>query len=535
MQRVSGPPSPRIPEEQRTPQSGQGASPITRQDLVDILGVEGRRTLKSDNRFNRFVSMLHDGGVQMNNPTEVRAAFKAFRLSEVKRLPEDMRAAQQVGFTPLTRAIADLDVLQILHLLKSGHDPFDTIKYPDKIKFGLGYFRNETSRYLEGDSEELVVKGLLELLPSLDVRAEYRPQSVGNNALTLAIVCDPTGEVVSTICMSMVAKAVAGDADATKLLNQPDGTGRTPLTTAIEAGKYECVEQLIQSGVDVCASDTLGTSPLGLAAFKGDTDILRLLLDDPRTRSVLDKPDGNGRTPLMMAAIGGSQPCVELLIQSGADLGVIDAAGASALSLAASGGNIEIARLLLDRGAEIGPRPLEAALRYGHAEVFALLNERGKSVDLHYYADPHSEKNLRRNLLQVFSPFEPTGTGRLTIVDRSINSFGNFANDYTRYAQGFPNAPRPSESFPEYMHEIIDASLREINKQFDDLSQGSGSTRKVGHNIGQFLILLRAYRDYRTVTTSPPPSDLFKLDNVNALIDEWRQKYSDVLSVRPQT
>ena len=86
--------------------------------------------------------------------------------------------------------------------------------------------------------------------------------------------------------------------------------------------------------------DQGGRTPLHLAALGGSTMIIRLLLGKdpcdgyPRRAAVpkmIDIKDGNAQTPLIIASLMGNIEATRLLIKSGADLAMRDGAGKTAL------------------------------------------------------------------------------------------------------------------------------------------------------------------------------------------------------------
>lgn len=88
----------------------------------------------------------------------------------------------------------------------------------------------------------------------------------------------------------------------------------TPLMYLAVIGDTERAKDLIQRGALV---NRKGWTPLHYAASTGKTDTARMLLDHGALVNALAPDD---TTPLMMAAYGGSEPMVRLLLQAGADV-----------------------------------------------------------------------------------------------------------------------------------------------------------------------------------------------------------------------
>ncbi|XP_040320411.1 ankyrin repeat and SOCS box protein 10 isoform X2 [Herpailurus yagouaroundi] len=122
------------------------------------------------------------------------------------------------------------------------------------------------------------------------------------------------------------------------------------------------------------------TTPLHVAASRGHTDVLRLLL---RRRARPDSAPG-GRTALHEACAAGHAACVHVLLVAGADPNIPDQDGKLPLHLCRGAGTLECAELLLRFGAKVDGRseeeeetPLHVAARLGHVELAELLLRRG--------------------------------------------------------------------------------------------------------------------------------------------------------------
>ncbi|MBA0824152.1 hypothetical protein Goarm_020834 [Gossypium armourianum] len=129
---------------------------------------------------------------------------------------------------------------------------------------------------------------------------------------------------------------------------------------------------------------------LAAAAQLGDLNALRLALDN--INGSIDEPVEDGDTALHLTCLYGYLPCVQLLLERGANLEAKDEDGAVPLHDACAGGFVEIVQLLLDRASNSGclkrmldsvdaegDTPLHHAARGEHAEVIQLLLANGAS------------------------------------------------------------------------------------------------------------------------------------------------------------
>jgi ankyrin repeat protein len=125
-----------------------------------------------------------------------------------------------------------------------------------------------------------------------------------------------------------------------------------------------------------------GWTPLHLAAFFGTPELIDALLD--RGASV-DARSGNAmaNTPLHAAVAGGKTANVAALAKRGADINAQQSGGWTALHGAAQAGNREMVEVLIAHGADVKARAgnnqnaLDLALQKGHESVAALLEQLG--------------------------------------------------------------------------------------------------------------------------------------------------------------
>ncbi|KAK8917981.1 hypothetical protein H634G_11164 [Metarhizium anisopliae BRIP 53293] len=132
-------------------------------------------------------------------------------------------------------------------------------------------------------------------------------------------------------------------------VDEPDKSGRTPLSYAAELDRVAIVKLLLQNtSVDINRADETGRTPLSHAAGGGSDQTIELLLGRPGIKVTLAAD--NGRTPLSYACIHStsSAPTFELL--SAADASVADVAdknGRTPISWAAGSGSAAVCSRLI--------------------------------------------------------------------------------------------------------------------------------------------------------------------------------------------
>ena len=114
-------------------------------------------------------------------------------------------------------------------------------------------------------------------------------------------------------------------------VNQLNGQGESILMLAALKGQIELVEKLIKKGADV---NKTGWTPLHYASSGGHVALIGLMLENS---AYIDAESPNGTTPLMMAAMYGSEASVKLLLLEGADPMIKNHQGLTALDFAQRG------------------------------------------------------------------------------------------------------------------------------------------------------------------------------------------------------
>jgi len=200
------------------------------------------------------------------------------------------------------------------------------------------------------------------------------------------------------------------DAGADVLLKDNDGV--TPLMSSASQGHLNVTEFLIEKNVEVNAKANSGGTALMFASAGGYFEVCEYLIKKGAnvneaaiaTQEYIDQineaiqagnndvePHQNGVTSLMVAALGGHEKVVKLLLDNGADAAVVDEEGTSALMNAIKGNYGDVSVMLVEAGAnpndvyidEDGKKHdlLMDALHVANEEFATLLIQRGASAD----------------------------------------------------------------------------------------------------------------------------------------------------------
>ncbi|KAG8412093.1 hypothetical protein J3459_015975 [Metarhizium acridum] len=128
----------------------------------------------------------------------------------------------------------------------------------------------------------------------------------------------------------------------------------TPLHEAVHVGHVEVTELLLDNGAELDVEDKNGRTPLSIAAAKGKTTLLQLLLR--RGAGVNFKAKCNGLAPLHRAAEKGNVTTTELLCARGGDINIRDELGQTSLHKAVEYEKNTVVKLLCARGADVNIR-----------------------------------------------------------------------------------------------------------------------------------------------------------------------------------
>ncbi|XP_011077298.1 tankyrase-2 [Sesamum indicum] len=164
-----------------------------------------------------------------------------------------------------------------------------------------------------------------------------------------------------------------------------------------DGGDEDAAALFDEEGMELAEEDDIGHSeiplhlrPLVSAAESGDLNALRLALES--FNGNIDEPMEDGDTLLHLTCLYGHLPCVQFLLERGADLEAKDEDGGIPLHDACAGGYTQIAQLIISRASDPervkrmletvdteGDTPLHHAARGEYGNVIRLLLAHGAS------------------------------------------------------------------------------------------------------------------------------------------------------------
>ncbi len=159
-----------------------------------------------------------------------------------------------------------------------------------------------------------------------------------------------------------------------------DGEGNTPLHFAVLRHSLKMVEMLLERGVEADAKNEEGESPLhciNKEETEGGAEITRLLV---KIGCDVNRRGAMGRTPIWGSAAHGDVEATLVLLEAGADAGVVDEDGETAMHTA---GSRQVAEALWKKGAVMdvksigGETPLFNAVRRCDEEAVSFLLSHG--------------------------------------------------------------------------------------------------------------------------------------------------------------
>lgn len=165
-----------------------------------------------------------------------------------------------------------------------------------------------------------------------------------------------------------------------------DAAEKTALHVAAEADSGDIIGLLLASGANPAAVDSMGRTPLGLAAQLGHLTAVQTLT---RCRVAINSATTTGMTALHWAVAGRHVECVHEILQADSDTSIANVGtGNTALTTAVEGECVEIVRLLILANCNVNAITwcercaLHEAAERGLVEICELLLSVGAYVDM---------------------------------------------------------------------------------------------------------------------------------------------------------
>nr|XP_020461662.1 ankycorbin isoform X1 [Monopterus albus]XP_020461664.1 ankycorbin isoform X1 [Monopterus albus] len=162
-----------------------------------------------------------------------------------------------------------------------------------------------------------------------------------------------------------------------------DSEGKSALHVAASRGQTDCLSVILAHGADLSITDAAGFNPLHLAAKNNHTECCKKLI---QSKCPIDAVDSTGKTALHHTAASGNIETVQLLCELRSSIALKDADGLTPLLLSAKHAHVEVCSTLLDYGAEInacdnsGRTALMLAAESNAVSVVEVLVQRGADL-----------------------------------------------------------------------------------------------------------------------------------------------------------
>jgi ankyrin repeat protein len=187
--------------------------------------------------------------------------------------------------------------------------------------------------------------------------------------------------ILGTGCQSTARLAPDGEGETTGTASAID---RKVWFEAVDAGDADVIQALLEDGMDPLI-ERQGLTALHIAAWQGDLDVARLLVDAGVDVNLVPSP---AEAAFASAAGHGNPRMLEMLAGADLDPDAITSISnrRSPLNLAVENGHLEMAALLIDAGADPDAHgewynPLHSAILFGDVGVVKLLLDNGARLD----------------------------------------------------------------------------------------------------------------------------------------------------------
>ncbi|KAL6821876.1 ankyrin repeat-containing domain protein [Trichoderma sp. SZMC 28015] len=149
-------------------------------------------------------------------------------------------------------------------------------------------------------------------------------------------------------------------------------SSETPLHYAAYSGHAGIAKLLLQHGANCLIQNSEGVIPLHQAVGRGNLDVAQLLISQDADQKNIR--DTSSQTPLHTAAIAGQAKTLQLLLDHGVDISVVDEDGCTPLITASFFGFTEVVRILLSWGSNVNVTDPKAELLLQNGADMTLLD-----------------------------------------------------------------------------------------------------------------------------------------------------------------
>ena len=170
-------------------------------------------------------------------------------------------------------------------------------------------------------------------------------------------------------------------------VNQAFIDGTTALMRACYYNYHNLAVSLLQSGADVEAKNTRNETALYIACFRGNLDIVQLLVENHEARVNISDLDGD--TPLSVACYEDKNQVIRFLLQNDAcRVNTRGIRGDTPLHIAVSNCSNDIVQMLIEKGADVdavnneNETPLHIAARHSRIDTIQTLLRHAKRLDV---------------------------------------------------------------------------------------------------------------------------------------------------------
>ncbi|KAM6036946.1 ankyrin repeat and death domain-containing protein 1B isoform 3-T3 [Theristicus caerulescens] len=185
-------------------------------------------------------------------------------------------------------------------------------------------------------------------------------------------------------------------------LDMADQHGLTVIHLAAWTGNLDIMRKLVKAGADQKAKNEEGMTVLHFAAQNNSVKIVDYFLQDLHLND-LNKPDGKGKKPFLLASEKGHVDMINNLITLKLFTSEKDKEGNTALHLAAKNGHSKVVEILLEQWEEIndlnqnGETPFYLSVEGGHEKCAELLLEAGSDINILTQVCTHCPSSAQNN------------------------------------------------------------------------------------------------------------------------------------------